>query len=216
MIVITGSSGYLGSHIYKRLAQTGRTVRAMVHKRQRAEQEGRLAGLGIEWVEGDVTHPEMLIKTFQGASAIIHTVAIAIEKGKRTYFQPIWVDDVVTCVVEALENLDTIGKEYEIAGPELLTLEEIERRTLNAVGAKRWQVHFSIPVLRLFVALMEKVLPSPPVTRSLLELLAIKNTPTDNSISLFVDDPRSFTVQNIAPYMRNFRPGQTLAQLFRK
>jgi NADH dehydrogenase len=312
MIVVTGSSGYLGSHITKRLAQSGEPVRALVHNRQRAEQEGRLIGLGIEWVEGDVTQPETLVKVFQGANAIIHTVAIAIEKGVRTYefinyqgtvnvvnaalavgsrrfinicqlgansqlpyrflaskgkaqeyvaasslywtafrpsviwgpedefantfarlaqitpfifpiiggenalFQPVWVEDVVTCVVKALENSGTIGKEYEIGGPEVLTLAEIERRTLEAVGARRWQVRFPIPVMRLVVSILEKLLPAPPVTRSLLELLAIKNVPTQNAISSFVGDPRPFTVENITPYMRMFSPSQTLAQFMGK
>ena len=85
MIVITGASGYLGSHITTRLARSGKQVRAMVHNRQRAEQEGRLVGLNIELVEADVTRPDTLEAVFEGASAVVHTVAIAIEKGDRTY-----------------------------------------------------------------------------------------------------------------------------------
>jgi uncharacterized protein YbjT (DUF2867 family) len=312
MIVITGSSGYLGSHITRRLAQNGKAVRALVHNRQRAEQEGRLTGLGIEWVEGDVMQPSTLVKAFQGANAIIHTVAIAIERGERTYesinyqgtvnvvdaalsvesrrlinicqlgansqlpyrflaskgkaqeyvaasrldwtafrpsviwgpedefantfarlaqitpvifpligdenslFQPVWVEDVVTCVVESMENPGTLNREYEIAGPEVLTLQEIERRTLEAMQVQRWLVHFPMPLLRLVVTMMERLFPAPPVTRSLLELLAVKNIPTENAIFSFVCDPRPFTVENISLYMRKFRPSLTLAQFMGK
>jgi uncharacterized protein YbjT (DUF2867 family) len=312
MILVTGASGYLGSHVIKRLVEMDRPVRALVRRRQLAQKEGRLDGLDIEWVEGDVTRPETLGSAMKGAKAVIHTVAIAIEKSGRTYeainyqgtvnlveaaraadvyrlvnisqlgakstlpyrflaskgkaqeyvaasnlgwtafrpsviwgpedefantfarlvpfspiiypvvgdeharFQPVWVEDVVTCVVKSLDDPGTIGKEYELGGPEVLTLEEIERRTLQAVGARRRMVRFPMPLLRALVALMEALLPAPPVTRSLLELLAVSNVTTENAIHQFVSRPRSFTAENAAPYMRQFRASQTLAQFFGK
>lgn len=307
MIVVTGGSGYVGSHTVKRLVELGRPVRALVRSRQRAEEEGRLKGLPIEWTEADVTRPDSLGPAFEGATAIIHTVAIAIEKGGRAYeeinyqgtvnvveaaraagvrrlvnlsqlgadsklpyrflaskgkaqeyvaacdldwtafrpsviwgpedefantfarlaplspiifpivdrnarFEPVWVEDVVTCIVGALDDPQTIGQEYELGGPEVLTLEEIERRTLAAVGARRLMVPFPRPLLEMIVALIETALSAPPVTRSLLELLAVSNVTTDNAIHRFVAEPRPFTVENIAPYMRQFRAGDTIAQ----
>ncbi len=85
MIVVTGGTGYIGSHIVRRLVQDGKKVRVLVHNRERAVSEGRLAGLDVEWAEGNITRQESLEPAFQGASAVIHTVAIAIEKGGRTY-----------------------------------------------------------------------------------------------------------------------------------
>ena len=127
-------------------------------------------------------------------------------------FQPVWVEDVVSCIVGALDDPGTIGKEYELGGPEVLTLEEIERRTLAAVGARRTMVHIPLPLMRILVTLMEKLLPAPPVTRSLLELLAVNNVPAKNAIDQFVREPRPFTAENAAPYMRQFRVGDTLAK----
>jgi len=309
MIVVTGGTGYIGSHIVKRLVEQGRHVRVIVRNRERAEQEGRLAGLDVEWVTGDVTDRSSLESAFQGADAIIHTVAIAIEKGELSYeeinyqgtvnaveacktvgvrrfinlsqlgadstlpyrflaskgkaqeyvaasgldwtafrptvvwgpedefansfarlvkitpiifpivdknarFQPVWVEDVATAIVKSLDEPATIGKEYELGGPETLTLEEIERRTLEAVGAKRWLIPFPRPLLNAVVAVMEAVLPSPPVTKSLLELLAVNNVTSDNAIHEFVEEPRPFTPENAAGYMQEFSASQTIAQLF--
>jgi nucleoside-diphosphate-sugar epimerase len=55
MILITGTSGYIGSHLTRRLAQQGKPVRGLVRDRQKAISEERITGLGIEWVDGDVT-----------------------------------------------------------------------------------------------------------------------------------------------------------------
>lgn len=312
MIVVTGASGYVGSHIVKRLVDTNKPVRAMVRSRKGAETEGRLKNVTVDWAEADVTHPETLGSVLEGATAVVHTVAIAIEKGGRTYesinyqgtvnvvdaakvanvkrfvnisqlgaasdlpyrflaskgkaqeyvaasdldwtafrpsviwgpedefantfarlvpfspiiypiigdenakFQPVWVEDVATSVVKALDDPATIGREFELGGPEVLTLEEIERRTLEAVGARRKMVRFPMSLLRVVVTLMETLLPAPPVTRSLLELLAVRNVTTDNAIHNFVSDPRPFTAENAAPYMQGFSTGQTLAQFFGK
>lgn len=308
MIVISGASGYVGSHITRRLVEMGKPVRAFIHDKSRAKDEGRLAGLDIEWMEGDVTRPQSLAPIMQGATAVIHTVAIAIEKGGRTYeeinyqgtvnmvdaarnagvgrfvnisqlgadadlpyrflaskgraqdyvaasnldwtafrpsviwgpedefantfaklvpfspiiypiigdenakFQPVWVEDVATAVVNSLSDDSTYAKEYELGGPEVLTLEEIERRTLQAIDASRIMVHFPMPLLRVLVSLMESVLPNPPVTRSLLELLAVKNVTENNTIHQFVDQPRPFTSENVAPYMKKFSARETLSQ----
>jgi uncharacterized protein YbjT (DUF2867 family) len=311
MILVTGGSGYVGSHIVRRLHETGKPVRAMVYNRRRAETEGRLKGLNIESIEGDVTRPATLKPALYGCNAVIHTVAIAVEKDHLTYekinyqgtvnlveaakrngverfinlsqlgadpslpyrflaskgkaqahvaassldwtafrpsviwgpedefantfarlvplsplifpivgakgakFQPVWVEDVANCVVKAIDDYATLRQEYELGGPEILTLEEIERRTLQALGAKRTLVRFPMPLLRLAVTLMETLLPSPPVTRSLLELLSVRNITTFNSIHRFVPYPRPFTAENAAPYMRRFRLRDTLRQFFR-
>lgn len=309
MIVVTGGSGYIGSHIVERLVENGKPVRVMVRNRERAEKEGRLEGLGVEWVDADVTQPVTLSRAMEGARAVIHTVAIAVEKGGKTYeeinyqgtvnvvqaakeqnvrrfinlsqlganadlpyrflaskgraqdhvaasgldwtafrpsvvwgpedefantfarlvplspviypivdknarFQPIWVKDLASAIVKSVDDSGTIGQEYELGGPEVLTLEEIERRTLKAVGARRILVPFPRPLLNLVVTLMEALLPNPPVTRSLLELLAVDNVPERNDIHRFVDEPRPFTSEYAAQYMRTFTLRETLAQFF--
>jgi uncharacterized protein YbjT (DUF2867 family) len=311
MILVTGASGYVGSHIVRRLHGLGKSVRAMVHNPRRAEIEGRLRGIPVELVQGDVTRSATLKPAMQGVSGVIHTVAIAIEKRGRTYesinyqgtvniidaareagvrrfinlsqlgadpslpyrflaskgkaqayvvesgldwsafrpsviwgpedefantfarlvplspfiypiigsgeakFQPVWVEDVATCIAKALDDPKTIGQEYEIGGPEILTLEEIERRTLQALGAQRIFVRVPLPLIRIAVALMQFLLPSPPVTRGLLELLGVSNVTEANAIHQFVDDPRPFTSENASEYMRRFRLRDTLRQFFK-
>jgi uncharacterized protein YbjT (DUF2867 family) len=308
MILITGASGYLGSHIVKRLVEAGKPVRALVRNRAWAEAEGRLAGMKMDWVEGDVTKPETLPAAVAGATAIIHTVAVAIEKGGRRYedinyqgtvhivdaakaagvrrfinisqlgadsklpyrflaskgkaqeyvaasgldwtafrpsvmwgpedefansfarlvpltplifpiigdgqakFQPVWVEDVAAAVVKSLDDASTLGQEFELGGPEVLTIAEIERRTFAALGTRRLMLPFPIPLLRIPVMLMSVMFPAPPVTASLLDLLKVDNTVKNNALHRFVAQPRPFTAENATPYMRRFTVGDTLRQ----
>ena len=71
-----------------------------------------------------------------------------------------------------------------------------------------------IPLLRIVVSLMGIVFPAPPVTTSLLDLLNVDNTVKTNAIGRFVAQPRPFTTENAAPYMRRFTVGDTLRQFF--
>lgn len=84
-ILVTGAGGYIGSNLVRRLAESGKPVRALVHNVAKAKT--RLTDIQdqIEIVQGDVTRPDSLIPAMQGISAVVHLVAIAIEKGDQTY-----------------------------------------------------------------------------------------------------------------------------------
>jgi uncharacterized protein YbjT (DUF2867 family) len=128
-------------------------------------------------------------------------------------FQPVWIEDVVTAVVASLDDASTIRQEFELAGEEVLTIAEIERRTFAALGARRLMIPVPISLLRLPVAVMS-LLPAPPVTSSLLDLLKVDNTSRHNAIHRFVPTPRRFTAEHVAPYMKRFTVSDTLRGFF--
>jgi uncharacterized protein YbjT (DUF2867 family) len=90
-------------------------------------------------------------------------------------FQPICVDDVVRCILRSLERGPAL-REIEIGGPEQLTYEEIIDVIHDAIGAgMRIKVHVPVPALMPAAAVMDKVLPNPPVTPAQLRMLALNN-----------------------------------------
>jgi uncharacterized protein YbjT (DUF2867 family) len=310
MILVTGASGYVGNNLVRRLIQAEKPVRAMV--RSRAKAEARLADVRdrVEIVTGDVTRRDTLAPALDGVDAVVHLVAVAIEKGAQTYervitqgtinvvdaakaagvrrfinmsqygadsqapfrflaskgraqdyvaasglewsalrpsviwgpqdefanvqarlikltpllfpvvgdgqarFQPVWVGDVVEVILRCLDDPGTIGKEYELGGPEVLTYEEIVRRVLRALHTRRLTVKVPVPLLRPVVKLMEIALPNPPVTTGLLDMLKVDNVIARNALTeVFGITPRPFTPDNLG-YMRQFSTVGSLKRLF--
>ena len=84
-ILVTGAAGYLGNQTVRKLVALGRPVRALVRRRAKASIRLGDVADSIEIVEGDVTRPESLRNAMQDVGAVIHTVAIAMEKGGQTY-----------------------------------------------------------------------------------------------------------------------------------
>lgn len=52
-------------------------------------------------------------------------------------FQPVWVEDVASCFVNSLENRDTYGQVYELAGPKVYTFRELIKSIMQILGIQR-------------------------------------------------------------------------------
>lgn len=134
--------------------------------------------------------------------------------GGTAEFQPVSVLDVAEAAVRSLEDDTTIGKELVLGGPEVLTLGEIERRVIEALGTKRALIPVPVGVLRPAVTIMQNVLAGSPVTTSLLDLLAVPNTVPDNAlVNHFGMEPIPFAGEYIA-YLNENKVSDTLRQFF--
>lgn len=80
-VVVTGASGFIGSHLTERLVREGARVRAYVHYRSSAN----LSNLefldpevlrSIEIIKGDVTDPFSVKKAVNGADTVFHLAAL--------------------------------------------------------------------------------------------------------------------------------------------
>ena len=89
-----------------------------------------------------------------------------------TALQPIWVEDLATCILWALEEPRMVGQTYEIGGPEFLTVEQLTRLIKRVAGSRRWVVHTSPATVRALAWMLQRVLPRPPLTTFALDYLA--------------------------------------------
>jgi uncharacterized protein YbjT (DUF2867 family) len=93
----------------------------------------------------------------------------------RSKIQPIYIDDVVTCIAKAVASDAFLNEIYEIGGPEQLTYEEVTAAIAGAMGIKRPMVHVPLLFMRPMARLLETVLPKPPVTTDQLIMLQEDN-----------------------------------------
>lgn len=125
-------------------------------------------------------------------------VVYPVPGGGAARFQPVAVGDVARAVAVALERDETAGHAYGIGGPAALTLRQMVERVLLAMRATRVLVGVPVAVLRPLVAVAQRVLPNPPVTTSLLDLLGVDNTVPDNALETVFDvEPTPFAPEEL-------------------
>lgn len=72
-VLITGATGFVGSHVADRLARFDVTVRALV---RRTSDTRRLRALGVELIEGSLSDEDSVRRAVQGAAAVVHLGAL--------------------------------------------------------------------------------------------------------------------------------------------
>ena len=139
-----------------------------------------------------------------------------LPNGGTARFQPISADDVARVVRLSLEKKETLGQVYELGGAVPLTLREMTERILTAMGTTRTLVSVPVKMLRPMVALAQRVLPNPPVTSGLLDLLALDNTVAHNALTeTFKIVPIPFAADELQ-YLRRITAKNALRSLFER
>ncbi|HEY3311752.1 MAG TPA: SDR family oxidoreductase [Anaerolineales bacterium] len=78
MILVVGSTGFLGSEICRRLAGSGKAVRGLVRTTSAPEKVARLKSMGVETVLGDLRDPASLAAACRGVETVISTATTTI------------------------------------------------------------------------------------------------------------------------------------------
>ncbi len=285
MILVVGGTGFVGSHLIRRMRKEGLPVRAVVRNPGKAHW---LKELGVEVVAGDISDKASLEKAAAGVERVVHLVGIiqeapgatfksihvdgtrnlldaAKKAGVRHFFyqsalgtragakseyhrtkwqaeelvrasgipytilrpsliygpgdqftirlsemlkhspvlpvigsgksrtQPIYIDDVVSCIMKAATCDSCLNDIYEIGGPEQLTYEEVTRAIADAMGISRPALHVPLLFMKPIARVLESVLPKPPLTSDQLVMLEEDNVCSLRDIrEAFGVEPLSF------------------------
>ena len=114
---------------------------------------------------------DSFINMFANLVKYLPVIALAKPDAK---FQPIWVEDVAQCFVNALENTATYGKSYELGGPQVYTLKQLVQKVMDILRKQR-------PIVGLNDGLSM-------AQAFMLELMPIKLMTRDNIRSMQVDN----------------------------
>ncbi len=131
-------------------------------------------------------------------------------------FQPIAVDDVARAIVKCLEDSTSVREIYSLGGSVPLTLRQMTERILVAMHARRKLIGVPVGALRPLIAAGEKMLPKPPVTTGLLDLLDIDNVVPENDLTTKLGiHPVPFAPEELL-YLRQITASSALRSLFGK
>lgn len=140
---------------------------------------------GLDWT---IIQPSVLFGKdapfFKGLADLIRvSPAVPLIGCGKIMFQPIYVEDVVTVIIKVLEEPErTKNKTYTIGGPEYYSFTQIIDALLHAMHKKRLKVPAPTPLVGVGAAVMEAVLPKPPLTKAAMTLFTFDNTTDLNSV----------------------------------
>jgi uncharacterized protein YbjT (DUF2867 family) len=72
--------------------------------------------------------------------------AVPVSGSGRALYQPVWAEDVADAVMAALSNGSSSN--FELAGPDVLSYDDIVRTALRAAHRRRRLVHVPLPIVR--------------------------------------------------------------------
>jgi len=104
-VLLTGGTGFLGSHIMQHLVEAGIPVRALTRSSKRPFYIPAALLDRVDWVEGDVLDVVSLQDAMAGVSAVIHAAAIvSFSKDNRRQMYAVNVEGTSNVVNTALES----------------------------------------------------------------------------------------------------------------
>lgn len=110
---------------------------------------------------------------------------------------PVHVEDVADAFMAALDDPQTIGRTFELGGPEELSWTEMIRRVAAAAGRKKALLPMPVGVMMVGATLFDW-LPFYPVTRDQLTMLAEGNTASSSELRRLIGRrPRAFSIENL-------------------
>ncbi|HAV78095.1 MAG TPA: hypothetical protein DCX53_12165 [Anaerolineae bacterium] len=132
---------------------------------------------------------------------------LPIPSNGTTLLQPLWVEDLVTCMLWALQNPDMVNQTYDIGGGEYFTLRQILETVMSITHTRRLLVPISPPYLRALFVILDAFTPGFNVPTYWIDYVAVNRTcPVENLPRTFGLMPARFA------YRLNYLERKPLSQ----
>lgn len=176
-LVAAAKSGGVGRFIHMSALGTRPNARSRYHQSKWAGEEiVRRSGLDFTIFRPSIIYGpgDQFVNEFERMSRFSPVLPV-IGSGRGT-FQPIPVSCVAEAFVKALDEPRSIGRTFDLAGPDLLTLPQILDAILEVKGRKRLKVRIPTPAARWMARAFETVFPvflhqPPPLNRDQVVML---------------------------------------------
>lgn len=127
----------------------------------------------------------------------------------RNLVQPLWVEDLATCLAWALHETGTVNQTIELGGGEVFSLRQIVEIIMHTVRKPHLLLSIPIPYLRALTIINEAVFPRFPTSVFWVDYLSVNRTcPVDGMPRLFNLLPSRFTAN--LDYLKDISWGRLL------
>lgn len=166
--------------------------------RSKAAGEAQVTNSGLTWT---IFQPSVIfgpgdrfLRLFASLLRWFWVVPLAAPNAR---FQPVYVGDVVKCLVRALADGRTFGQTYPLCGPRIYTLRELVTYVAELCSLRRLILGLG-PSLSAMQAAVLELLPGPPLlTRDNLRSMQLENVCECAFPAVFALEPTS--LETIAP-----------------
>jgi NADH dehydrogenase len=110
-----------------------------------------------------------ILPTFRKLAKFAPVTPIAGSGDQR--LQPIWVENVASYFVRALDDDVPPGTTFELGGPDVVSWNELWARLKEALGVGRPSLHVPMAFMRLNALVTERLPGNIPLTRDLLKMM---------------------------------------------
>jgi uncharacterized protein YbjT (DUF2867 family) len=99
----------------------------------------------------------------------------------QTLLQPLWVEDLVTCLIWTLENQETLNQTHEVGGGEYFTLRQVLEILMDVTHTHRAFVSLPYPYMRALFVLLDSFARQLNASTYWLDYISVNRTcPVDN------------------------------------
>jgi NADH dehydrogenase len=159
-----------------------------------AEEHLRKSGIPYTILRGSILFGPQ--DTFTSGLAMLLALApgfMPLPRHGDAIIQPLWIEDLTTCLVWALDEPETINQTYDVGGSEFLSLRQVVETIMDATGQRRLLVSWPTPLLRAATVVLESIFPRFPLSIFWLDYLAVNRTcPVDSIPRVFGLMPARF------------------------
>lgn len=168
----------------------------------KAAGEKAVSASGLDWT---IFRPSIVFGPGDGFVSLLAPIVrlnpgfIPVIGPGTTKFQPVAISDVARVFADTLEKPETIGRSFEVGGPQVFTLNDIYREIAAAVGKPRKPLlHFPLWYGRILAGVFEwlarrGVFRDPPLTRDQLRSLSRDNAAdVSQTVAVFGGEWKAF------------------------
>jgi uncharacterized protein YbjT (DUF2867 family) len=113
-----------------------------------------------------------------GLAKLLHTLPLIflVPGNGKTQLQPLWIEDLVTCLIWSLDIPQTKNQTYKIGGPEYLPFNDVLHTVMEKLNLHRTLMYVRPPYMRALTVYLENLFPRLPVSVYWLDYLASNHT----------------------------------------